>query len=130
MVSISGTAITLDRPLRQKHKENNFESSDPNSVGQARIFVIDRDDVRIAQKATYSNLRFAYNPNIFPGNGSHMMVWVQGGLDTSFENCTIGHIVPTTMRYSRFAGGSILSGEPDKLVSMLISGRRCRARRY
>ncbi len=121
VVSVSGATVTLDRPLRFKHKENNFESNDPNSIGPARIIVIDRDDVRITQKATYSNLVFAPNPNSYPESvTTHKIVWVQGGMDVSFENCSIGHIVPTTMRYARFQGGSVGAGEPDKLVSMLI----------
>ncbi|MGK9168525.1 hypothetical protein KXR53_19585 [Inquilinus limosus] len=117
VVSISGRRVVLDRPLRHRHKDNYWETlQDPNSLGVARIYAIDRDDQRLTLRARIKDIEFLADPDKgSPGNKLYA-----AALDMSFENCVIPHFVPTQARFARVSGGSVLSGELDKLVSMVV----------
>lgn len=117
VVSVSGGRVVLDRPLRHRHKDNYWETlQDPNSLGVARIYAIDRDDQRLTLRARIQDIEFLADPDKgTPGDKLYA-----AALDMSFENCVIPHFVPTQARFARVSGGSVLSGELDKLVSMVV----------
>ena len=117
VVSVNGTSVTLDRPLRHKHKDNSWETpKDPGSLGVARIYVIDRDDQRLTLRARLRDIEFVADP----GKGTPGNKLYAAALDMDFENCIIPHFIPTQARFARVSGGSVLSGELDKLVSMVV----------
>jgi len=117
VTSVSSGRIVLDRPLRQSHKDDYWETlQDPNSLGVARIYAIDRDDQRLTLRARISDIEFQADPD----KGAPGRKLYGAALDMSFENCVIPHFVPTQARFARVNGGSVLSGELDKLVSMVV----------
>jgi hypothetical protein len=117
VVSVNGTSVTLDRPLRHRHKDNYWEiPQDQYSLGVARIYVIDRDDQRLTLRARIRDIEFVADPN----KGSTGNKLYAAALDMDFENCVIPHLIPTQARFARVSGGSVLSGELDKLVSMVV----------
>lgn len=131
VTAISGTSITLDRKLHYAHRTDYWEDSltydtnDPNSypgdnssIGNARIFPIDRDDVRLAQRARVSDIEFLLNPNNPFGSGGNYL-WASGIL-INFQNCIIQFFVPTGVRFARVSGGSVGDGEIDKLINVLV----------
>jgi hypothetical protein len=119
VVSVSGRRVVLDRPLRHRHKDNYWETlQDPNSLGVARIYAIDRDDQRLTLRARIKDIEFLVNPNSETVRlGGKLYA---AALDMSFENCIIPHFVPTQARFARVAGGSVRDGELDKLVNMVV----------
>jgi hypothetical protein len=117
VASVNGTSVTLDRPLRHKHKDNYWEiPQDPYSLGVARIYAIDRDDQRLTLRARIRDIEFVADPSKeLTGNKLYA-----AALDMDFENCVIPHFIPTQARFARVSGGSVLGGELDKLVSMVV----------
>lgn len=117
VVSASDGRVVLDRPLRYRHKDNYWEIlENPNSLGVARIYAIDRDDQRLTLRARIRDIEFLADPaKGSPGNKLYA-----AALDMDFENCVIPHFVPTQARFARVSGGAVLSGELDKLVSMVV----------
>ncbi|MGF6232962.1 hypothetical protein QFZ27_006917 [Inquilinus ginsengisoli] len=119
VLSVSGRKVVLDRPLRHRHKDNYWETlQDPNSLGVARIYAIDRDDQRLTLRARIKDIEFLVNPNSETVRLGGKLFGA--ALDMSFENCVIPHFVPTQARFARVAGGSVRDGELDKLVSMVV----------
>ena len=116
VVSITGEEIVLDRPLRFAHKESYWETDDPNSLGIARIYPIDRDDQRLTLRAYIKDIEFLVNPNEVQ-LGAQLYT---SALDATFENCIIPFFIPTQSRFVRVSGGSVRGGELDKLVSMVV----------
>jgi hypothetical protein len=117
VMSVSGRRVVLDRPLRHRHKDNYWETpQDPNSLGVARIYVIDRDDQRLTLRARIKDIEFLADST----KGSPGAKLYAAALEMSFENCVIPHFVPTQARFARVSGGLVLSGELDKLVSIVV----------
>jgi hypothetical protein len=119
VAAVDGRRVVLDRPLRFVHKDNYWETADdPNSLGVARIYAIDRDDQRLTLRARVTDIEFLANPD---GNAvqsdRHLYV---AALDADFENCIIPLLVPTQARFVRVSGGSVLGGELDKLISIVV----------
>lgn len=121
IAAISDGTITLDRPLRFGHRDDYWENGDPNSLGVARIYPIDRDDERLTLRATIKDIEFLANPNN-NGNGDGTKVFA-AALDTEFDNCVIPHLMASQARFVRVEGGSVHEGELDKLVSMILFDR-------
>ncbi|MGK9248061.1 hypothetical protein KXS07_37400, partial [Inquilinus limosus] len=117
VASINGKRVVLDRPLRHRHKDNYWETlQDPNSLGVARIYAIDRDDQRLTLRARIRDIEFLADPS----KGSPGRMLYAAALDMSFENCVIPEFIPTQAHFARVAGGSVRDGELDKLVGMVV----------
>jgi hypothetical protein len=131
VASISGPTVTLDRRVRYRYSDTWFENpTDDSSFGMVRIGCLDTgglsnsnftSDPRGTLRLTALNIVFIVNPTTVPnsvdGTG---VVYLEGVIDASFENCTVPHIVPTMSKEVRYLNCTIGGGEPDKLSEMLI----------
>lgn len=132
VISVSGTSITLDRPLRFIHRDNYPEVSNlSDSIGHARIVPLDWGGSggafpsldRLVLRATWNNVQFSPNPN--PSENQRFMVNVLGVLDAELNNVTLPHIVPSGVRNLhlnniQFTSNEYGSGEFDKNIGMIV----------
>lgn len=116
---IDGATITLDRPLRFVHKSDYWEDpNEPTSLGVARIYAIDRNDQRTTLRANVEDIEFVGNPNTNSVRTDKKLY--ASALTMDFRNCIIPDLVPSQARFMRVIGGSILDGELDKLISVIV----------
>ncbi|MDD5674307.1 MAG: hypothetical protein PHC61_09095 [Chitinivibrionales bacterium] len=119
IASISGATITLDRNLRFSHQDNYYEGGDPNSLGLARIYAIDRSDERMNLRATVRDIQFLANTGTTRDVGAMVYSYT---LDAGWENCSIPDLVPSMSRFVAVVGTTIGSYgiDFDKDMSMAI----------
>jgi hypothetical protein len=124
VVSVSGSTVTLDRPLTHDHFADYWE--DPNdgmSVGKARIGCWDgysAADIRCTLSGHWKGIEFV---------GEHQagrdVTYVESHIDCLFEDCLISNFWPSMnkrveVRDCTFTGAGDQLAELDKLSELLI----------
>jgi hypothetical protein len=126
VTAVSGTTITLDRPLRYIHRQDYWESaSDDQSLGIARIVPYDTGGAggyvptmkRVTLRAAFSNLNLQANPNHPTDTQTYGI-----GIDIQFIGCTLVAPVPTMSKHALWLNCNWVSKVPelDKLIEMVV----------
>lgn len=127
VTGVSGDLVTLDRKLRHVHRDDFLEVNDPNSLGRARIVVLDRGgpggvdpaDHRWLLRSVWRDIEFLPNP---AGSAEEQGAVVQqeGSADIEFVDCIIPHLVPSNVRNASLSNCRVVNGEGDKQVGMFL----------
>jgi hypothetical protein len=120
VVAKTGAVITLDRKLRHVHHDNYWETSDVNSIGKARIFVIDRDDLRATLRAHIQDVNILESTSrSSSGLRAGRYVYI-GGVECYFKNCAIPNFCPSQAHH--VYGDTLVLGDSefDKLVTRVV----------
>lgn len=104
VTAVSGTTVTLDRPLKYGYDQTWFELTDPavggsgdSSLGMARLCPYDTggaggyipSDRRIFQRIRFADINFPDNPNGKAGRDAGYTSII-GAIDCTLERCDIG----------------------------------------
>jgi hypothetical protein len=126
VTAVSGTTITLDRPLKYIHRQDNWESTtDDESLGVARIVPYDMGGqsgpaatfVRPMQRLVASNINFVANPNHVTDTNLFPI-----GIDMQFIGCTLVSPSPTMSKNILWQNCNWVTKVPelDKLVEIVV----------
>ena len=120
--SVSGTTVTLDRPLTRNHFADYWE--DPNdemSIGKARIGLWDgfQNDTRCTLEGAWHGLEF-----VGEGQAGTDCTYIESHISALFEDCKISNFwvsmsKDTVLRNCTFTGAGAQAAEPDKLSGTL-----------
>lgn len=116
VVSVSGVAVTLDRPLRHLHRDDYPELTD-DAIGRARILDIDRDDVPFAHRQTLLGVTLLTSPHITDDNAHYLLA--QGVFSFAARDCQFDSFVASVGHEFIVDNCAMAYSEPDKLVSTL-----------
>lgn len=130
----SGTTITLDRPLKYGYDQTWYEQigntgDADTSLGVARLCPYDTGgaggyiptDRRIMQRARMTNVTFADNPNKTAGTLNASLQQIQGAIDWTYENCSIGLPVFSEGAHFQHTGCTVAyTPEWDKLIETIF----------
>lgn len=117
VASKSGATVTLDRKLRWTHHDNNWESSDDNSLGKARLIPVDRDDCRMTQRIHMQDILFNLNPN---STSTSITFFYAEALEQYFKNVTVQNFCISQSRHAYLDGCLIGGSELDKLSTRFV----------
>jgi hypothetical protein len=121
---ISGTTVTLDRPLAHAHFADYWEDpKDEMSVGKARIGCWDgwdSSDTRCTLSGHWKDIDF-----IGEGQAGTDVTYVESHINCLFEGCKISNLWVSMnkrveVRGCSFTGAGEQAAEPDKLSETLI----------
>jgi hypothetical protein len=128
VTDISGTTVTLDRPVQHSHRTDYWERypQDGLSFGEARIMPMDvggsagvmpSTNVRLTGKQTWTGIEFVANPN-YPTSANMLGTFIyMSGVALTFTDCVMPYPVPSISKDVRFVNCSLpLRCETDKLT--------------
>jgi hypothetical protein len=126
VTNVSGTTITLDRPLKYAHISTLWESpTDDQSLGIARIVPYDAGGtggyvpsmIRVGLRVILTNLNFQINPN----HTTDTATLVMGQIDVTFNGCTIPFYVSSIVGHTAWIGCTMsASPELDKISETMF----------
>ena len=127
VLSVVGSTVTLDRPLRHAYSSNWWEDpSDDGSFGKARIVPFDLggaggavpSDARCTKRGQFFDVVFLANPNV-SGMGAKILTQ-QWFVDMQFDGVTIPSLTVSQSAHVLCKNCTIAGGEPDKIIETLI----------
>jgi hypothetical protein len=126
VTNVSGTTVTLDRPLRHSYDQTWYENpNDDQSLGMARLVPFDTGgtggyipaDPRCFIRCRMTNIHFLGNPNYAGGLNTPggNIVYISCAIDWTFDGCTIPNAQLSMSKHFYLKGCTATDGwEPDK----------------
>jgi hypothetical protein len=126
VTGVSGTTVSLDRPLKYGYDQTWWENSNENNFGAARLVPTDTGgaggyiptDPRCFIRQKFTSIDIRGNPNGPPHTN---IAFVGSGIDFTFDGCNVPNAQLSTTKHFTVRNVTATDGwEPDKVSETLL----------